>query len=68
MSRGRAAILLVATALGLFMFFGGALVIANGTPYQTTYTSWTGSWGMIPALLGLVALAVVAVVAWDEFR
>jgi len=64
-SRTRWAVVGVATALGLFMFFGGALVIANGTPYTYTTSSWTGSWGMLPALVGLLVLGVVAFAVWD---
>lgn len=68
MNRTRWAVAVMATALGLFLFLGGTIVIVNGTPYQATYTSWTGTWGMLPGLFGLVILGVVAFVVWDESR
>jgi hypothetical protein len=65
MSRMRWAVVAVAAVIGLFLFFGGAAILVNGTPYEATYTSYTGSWGVVPAFIGLLVLGVTAFVVWD---
>ena len=66
MTRARAVVLLAATAVGLFLLVGGGIVIANGVPRRPTKVIYTGEWGAMPAIIGLIILLITAVTAWDE--
>lgn len=66
MNGGRLLILLITAGVGFVLLVGGAVTIANGVPIQVTKTIYSGEWGALPALIGLVVLFFTAMVAWDE--
>ena len=61
-------LLMLAFAVGLLLLVGGGIVMANGEAVQVTRITYTGEWGALPALLGLIILVVSFIAAWDEGR